>query len=80
VLGTADRLRTAQTAGSGQSLPVTAARKIVRFAGWVIFAGVMLLMAVLVFFLLQSRLTGGTPAVARIPAVHSFERQHEPRF
>jgi len=57
-------MRTAQTAVSGQSLPVTAARKIVRFAGWVIFAGVMLLMAVLVFFLLQSRLAGGTPAVA----------------
>jgi signal peptidase len=47
-----------------QSGPFAAARKIARFAGQLLFACIMLLMASLVFFLLQSRMAGGVPAAS----------------
>lgn len=53
-----------ETAITKQSASVSAARKIARLAVNIIFACVLVLMAVLVFFLLQSRIAGGTPAVA----------------
>lgn len=57
-------MKTAQTVIARRSMPVTAARKIARLAGRFLFACLMMLLAALVFFLLQSRLTGGIPAVA----------------
>lgn len=57
-------METAPTAVAKQSAAVSAGRKIARLLGQFLFACVMLLMAVLVFILLQSRLAGGTPAVA----------------
>jgi signal peptidase len=53
-----------ETAITKQPAPLSPARKIIRFAGNLFFGCVLVLMAVLVFFLLQSRLAGGTPAVA----------------
>jgi signal peptidase len=53
-----------ETAFVKQSGPLPAARRIARFAGKLLFACIMLLMAVLVFFLLQSRMAGGIPAAA----------------
>jgi signal peptidase len=53
-----------ETAVVKQTGPFAAARKIALFAGQLLFACIMLLMAVLVFFLLQSRMAGGVPAVA----------------
>jgi signal peptidase len=47
-----------------QSRPFAVALKIARLAGQLLFVCVMALMAVLLFFLLQSRLAGGSPAVA----------------
>lgn len=43
---------------------VGVAQKVARVAGWIFTVCAMVLMAVLVFFLLQSRLAGGTPSVA----------------
>lgn len=57
-------MKAAQTAFARQSIPETVARKTARLAGRVIFACLLLLMAALVFLLLQSRLSGGAPAVA----------------
>lgn len=53
-----------QSAAAKQPAAISMARKITRLAGNLLFAVILLLMAVMVFFLLQSRLAGGTPAVA----------------
>lgn len=57
-------METAQTAAAKQPAAHSMARKILRLGGNLVFACVLLLMAALVFFVLQSRFTGGTPAVA----------------
>lgn len=57
-------METAQTAVTKQPAVHSMARRIIRLAGNLVFVCVLLLMAALVFFLLQSRLAGGTPAVA----------------
>lgn len=53
-----------ETAAVKQSRPFGAVRKIARLAGNILFACAMALMAVLLFFLLQSRMAGGVPAAA----------------
>jgi len=46
------------------SLPMAAGKRVAKVAGKIFSALMLMLMAVLVFFLLQSRLAGGVPSVA----------------